>query len=79
MTMRRFLAAVVSRPRVSCWHIPDIRAATGGVRHPVTGSKSPSRPPAPAPAPRVNLSQGELWTAIQRGLCAAAKSLHDCG
>jgi len=29
--------------------------------------------------PRVNLSQGELWTAIQRGLCDGGKSLHDCG
>jgi hypothetical protein len=57
--------------------------ADGRVRHPVTGAKSPSRRPVPAPAPllhpRVNLSQGELWTAIQRGLCEDAKSFHDCG
>jgi hypothetical protein len=46
----------------ACWRIADLYAATAGIPYPVTsGFQIAPR----AVHPRVNLSQGELWTPIQ--------------
>jgi hypothetical protein len=45
---------------------------------PVMMTSGVFRSGAAADSPRVNLSQVELWTAIQEGLRGPGKSLHDC-